>query len=102
MNQDDGRLYIPNDIDMSEMEREEFEQHVDRMLAVDAEEVKQLKPIPPAARPAALRRLRKNGNRNKPCPCLSGKKFKNCCFNKSEQELNEMLNKLLEDTMYHG
>ena len=21
------------------------------------------------------------GNRNKPCPCGSGKKFKNCCYN---------------------
>jgi hypothetical protein len=41
-------------------------------------------PRPRAARPATPKLPRKQGvGRNDPCPCQSGKKYKNCCLKKS-------------------
>ena len=36
-------------------------------------------------KPQTYRRTEEKVGRNDPCPCGSGKKYKNCCMNKQEQ-----------------
>jgi hypothetical protein len=50
--------------------------------------MQQRKPAPPPAlparRPQPVLREKKRVGRNDPCPCGSGKKFKNCCMNRDK------------------
>ena len=47
--------------------------------------------------------MSKRFGRNEPCPCSSGKKYKNCCINKTKQEvyfhaIKESTNNLKNDS----
>ena len=51
--------------------------------ALREEELKLLEGTQPAEkRPEKLSKFRAGKYRNRPCPCCSGKKFKNCCMRK--------------------
>lgn len=108
MHMDTGLIYDQQDIDeMSKQldkadaeERRLLQARLERLTRLDEEEHKAVAPLAPRDRPARLLKLRKNKNRNRPCLCLSGKKFKHCCWNKTDAELMELLNSLSKETLH--
>jgi len=68
----DGRIYLLKEIERASAETKRF-----------------LKPMTISPTEEQLSRKPPRVNRNEPCPCGSGKKFKNCCRNtpnKSEEK----------------
>lgn len=62
-----------------------FEDHYQRQQDARKDRVKNLpgedeEPLPPPVEP--IRKSDAEPGRNDPCPCGSGKKFKQCCINK--------------------
>jgi len=69
----------PHDIkkfrDMSELQK--ARESGEKLMPLTTEEEKHLTPLSPDERGEWMRKGR---NRNKDCPCGSGKKFKKCCW----------------------
>lgn len=69
--------------------RDQFEQHFERKREVEERHKKMLPkgdepPLPPPVEP--IHNDSSAPGRNEPCPCGSGKKFKQCCAKKAKKK----------------